>query len=82
VADIIGELVFLALSLVLTFFGALALRDVARGKAQTLSRMSTRVFDRREEPFNFWTTVATQMGWGLTGLFFLCLTLGGMLRLL
>ena len=80
-ADIIGELVLLALGLVLTLFGALALRDVARGKAQTLSRMSTRVYERREEPFNFWTTVATQMAWGVIGLFFLWLTLGGMLGL-
>jgi len=59
--------------------GGLAIRDIAKGEAQTLSRMSTRVYRRTEEPLNFWMTVAAELIWLVFGLFLLTLAVGGML---
>jgi hypothetical protein len=81
-ADIFGELVLVAVALVAILVGTQAIRDIAKGEAQSLSRMSKRVYFRSEQPLGFWMTVATEIGWLLLGFFLLTLTLGGLFGLL
>ncbi len=74
-------LLFFAVALVCIAVGAAAIRDITRGSAQSLSRMSTRVYYRSENPSAFWITVATGLFWGLLGIFLLVVGLSGFMRI-
>jgi hypothetical protein len=77
--NVVGWLGMFAAALVCVAVGAASIRDVAKGSAQSLSRVSTRVYHRRENPVAFWITVVTGLFWGLLGIFLLTLALGGLL---
>jgi hypothetical protein len=77
--NVVGSLGLFAVALACIAVGGASIRDFARGSAQSLSRMSTLVYHRRENPSAFWITVVTGLFWGLLGIFLLALALGGLL---
>lgn len=58
--------------------GVGALKDIRTGKTQSLSRMSSRVFERAERPTAFWVTIATGLFWGVLGAFLMTLGITGL----
>jgi hypothetical protein len=60
--DLISSLLLLAVALVCIVVGLGTIRDVAKGRTLSLSRMSTRTYLRHENPTAFWITIAVARG--------------------
>jgi hypothetical protein len=74
-SSIVGGLLLAGIGAAGMLLGISAVRDIRTGKTQSLSRMSTRVFERAENPKAFWVTIATGVLWGVLGAFLITLTI-------
>ena len=77
--DLVSSLLLFAASLGGVAIGVGAIRDVSKGTTPSLSRMSTRVYLRSENPTAFWITIGVGVWWGLLGAFLLVVQLGWLL---
>jgi hypothetical protein len=75
----LGGLALLLVAALCIAIGIGAVRDIRTGKARSLRRMSTRVYDRAENPTDFWLTIAVSLFWGLLGIFLITAVIVGML---
>lgn len=76
--NFISSLLLLAVAATCIALGMGAMRDIGKGRTQSLSRRSTRIFVRHENPTAFWITIANGILWGFLGLFLLSVLLPGL----